>query len=77
MSYILVLFVGVAIGIVLMRLLQVNREQEREEYVQDIRQLSYCINTRVNQAEVFEPEKVAGMKEVQKIHDYYLSEELQ
>ncbi len=77
MGYILVLILGVAIGTILMCLLQTNKEVERREYVQDIRQLSYYINTRVNQAEKLEPEKVIGMKEVQKIYDYYWREELQ
>ena len=76
MGYILVFILGISLGTILMYLLQINKEIENEEYVQDIRQLSYYIDIRVNQAERLEPEKVIGMKEVQKIYDYYWREEL-
>jgi len=81
MGYILALIIGgiigVVIGTILMCLLQINKENEVQEYVQDIRQLSYYINTRINQAKKLEPNKVEGMVEVQKIYDYYWREELQ
>ena len=72
----MLLLIGFILGVILMCLLQVNREDEIEDYRKDIRQLSYYIAIRVNQAEALESEKVEGMKEVQKIYDYYWREEL-
>ena len=72
----MLLLIGFILGVILMCLMQINRENEREDYRKDIRQLSYYIAMRVNQAEVLEPEKAEGMKEVQKIYEHYWREEL-
>ena len=70
------LLIGLFIGVILMCLIQVNRENKYFKIIKAIRELAIYIDSRVEQAERMEKEKVEGMKEIQKIYNYYFKEEL-
>jgi hypothetical protein len=71
------LFTGLINGVILMCLVQVNRENKYFKTIKAIKWLGSYINTRVEQAERLEKEKVEGMKEFQKIYNHYFKEELE
>ena len=69
--------IGLFTGVILMCLVQVNRENKYFKIIKAIRELAIYIDSRVEQAEIMEKEKVEGMKEVQEIYNGYFKEELE
>lgn len=71
------IIIGAFIGIALMCILQINRENKYYELSNAVKSLGNYIAIRVNQAERMERKDLSGMKEVQRIYNYYFEEELE